>query len=137
MIDYTLVISIIALIISGFSLLGNKRISSLEKRTEIMAEIGSIEILINKSYREYNLSQKLKTTLSTELVSSLEDINISLNNVQTSLEEVYVLVGNGNISIFELEKVRPNIQKIMRDAQKILDNIIEEKNNLYQSLKNI
>jgi len=136
-IDYTLVISIIALIISGFSLLGNKRISSLEKRTEIMAEIGSIEILINKSYREYNLSQKLKTTLSTELVSSLEDINISLNNVQTSLEEVYVLVGNGNISIFELEKVRPNIQKIMRDAQKILDNIIEEKNNLYQSLKNI
>ena len=125
--DYKFAISILALILSVYSLYGNRRIGNLEKKTEIMAELGRVEIMLMKSTREYYEVAKLVAELSPSLRESIEDVIISISETQSSTTELYTFLSRSSFSVYDMEQIRPQIQKIMRRAQDCLDRVIERK----------
>jgi len=85
-VDYKLVLSIIAICISLYSVWGNRRISALEKKTEIMSELDEIRSLIFKTYREFDNLVRVKDVMPKEFNEAVNEGVIALNFFHDQLE---------------------------------------------------
>jgi len=120
-IDWKLIIALVALILSLYNLLSSKRISALEKRTEVMSEIGEAQYLIVQIHEVSSdlcaLDLQKIPKLEKEFIKIKEAVNVSEQQLQYIFAE---LSDNYEINVNKLEKIRPLIHKVTRDEKIIL-----------------
>ena len=100
-----------------------------------MAELGGIQSVITKAYREYDSFIRFNPELPAQMPTSMEESIDAIDNLQENLEKLFAIMFKKHIGIHKMEEMRPQLQKMMREAQKILDNTIDIKKEAYRLIK--
>ena len=136
-IDYKLVIAIIALGLSIYNFFSSRRISTLEKRTQVMSEIGEVQIFYAELHEIYIALTELTGDRSTELKELLIKAKVSLEDTINRVSEMFESMNRGdNLNSAQYEKLRPMLQQVHREGKIVLENARNIKNQALELSNN-
>jgi len=123
-IDVKLFIALIALLISLYSLAASRKISRLEKRTAVLAEVSELQLLVQEMTELHTgLVGEAFSAPAHSGMSSIGALDLTQRCVLTVKQTYQSLEQTPTLSVVELEKLRPPVQaaitELKRELQKV------------------
>lgn len=135
--DHKLLIAAVALALSIYNYFSSRRISTLEKRIQVMSEAGEVYMFYVEMRNIYDELAIVGKGKSRELNESVIKCRDTLKETIESVSDMFEAINRGNgLSSEQYEKMQPGLQQVIRECKVVLENARKIRKQAFELINN-